>query len=343
VTRVTDGFTGENNPQVAVSIDRTKLAATGLPPVVVAQILGGYLGENSVTKYDQKVAGSNRQVEVVMVNASKPQNLDELKNLVIGVGPTGAPVKVADVAVVSQTQGFKGIQRLNGQRYVTVSAQVEDALKDAAAPQKAVKDFWTADKLKEFGLRNDALDNRGAGDEFLRSFQDLFLALGAACFLLYVVLVFFFKSFAQPFIILFAVPLSFIGVFPALSLVGGQFGFLEILGIITLAGIVVNVGIFLIDLANQRRAKGAHYKDAIAEASGIRFRPIFLTKIVALGGMLPLILLSPFWRSLATVVLAGVLVSGILSLFTTPILYSWFTGAGLRFIARRERRRKNRS
>jgi HAE1 family hydrophobic/amphiphilic exporter-1 len=329
VTRVNDGFTNENNPQIAIVIDRDKLAKTGLPAFVVAQTLSGRLGEASVTKYEQTVAGSTRQLDVYLKDADTAQNTDDIRNTIIGAGPTG-PIHVSDIATVSETQGFTGINRLNGQRFVTVSAQVKDALKDAAAPQKAVKDFWTTDKLKQFGLRADALDSRGSGDEFLKSFSELFLALGAACFLLYVVLVLFFKSFAQPFIILFAIPLSFIGVFPALSLVGGQFGFLEILGIITLAGIAVNVGIFLIDLANQRRAQGMDYKQAIAEASGIRFRPIFLTKVTALGGLLPLILLSPFWRSLATVVLAGVLVSGILSLFTTPILYSWFIGIGNR-------------
>lgn len=330
VTRVNDGFTNENNPQLTVSIDRAKLARTGLPAIVVAQALSGFLGEASVTKYEQPVAGSSRTVDVYLLNADKPTTADELANMVIAGGAGGAVVRVKDVATVSTVQGFAGIQRLNGQRFVTVSAQVKDALKDAAAPQQAVKDYWTADKLKSFGLRADALDNRGSGDQFLRSFRDLFLALGVACFMLYLVLVLFFKSFAQPFIILFAVPLSFIGVFPGLALAGGQFGFLEILGIITLTGIAVNVGIFLIDLANQRRAHGMDYKQAIAEASGIRFRPIFLTKVTALGGLLPLIVLSPFWRSLATVVLAGVLVSGILSLFTTPILYSWFIAAGER-------------
>lgn len=330
VTRVSDGFTGEDNPQIAVSIDRTKLAATGLPAFVVAQTLGGYLGESSVTKYEETIAGASRPVDVYLVDAQKPTSTSELEDTVLGATATGLPIRVRDVATVSETQGFTGIQRLNGQRYVTVTAKVEDALKDAAAPQQAVKDFWTPDKLKEFDLRPDALDSRGSGDQFLKSFSDLFLALGAACFLLYVVLVLFFKSFAQPFIILFAIPLSFVGVFPGLALAGGQFGFLEILGVITLTGIAVNVGIFLIDLANQRRKQGMDYKQAIAEASGIRFRPIFLTKVTALGGLLPLIVLSPFWRSLATVVLAGVLVSGVLSLFTTPILYSWFIGLGNR-------------
>ncbi len=338
ITRVNDGFTNENNPQIAVSINRDKLASTGLPAIAVAQTLNAIVGENLTTKYEQTVAGSSRPVEIYMINAAQPTDVASINSTIVGATAQGQLIRVQDIATVSLTQGFTGINRLNGQRFVTITAEVKDALKDATAPQQAVKDFWTADKLKEYGLRSDALDDRGSGNEFLKSFQKLFIALGIACVMLYVVLALFFRSFAYPFIILFAIPLSFIGVFPALSLVGGQFGFLEILGIITLSGIAVNVGIFLIDLANQKRAHGMPFKQAIAEASGIRFRPIFLTKVTALGGLMPLIILSPFWRSLATVVLAGVLVSGILSLFTTPILYSWFTIASARIQRGYERR-----
>ncbi len=331
VTRVEDGFTGRNNSQLEVVLNREKLNSLGLPAIAVAQTLAGVIGESEVSKFEREVDGDVRTVEVLLTNASKPTDKAAVAGTVLLATPQGV-VKVSDVATVQEVNGFAGIQRLNGSRFVTVQAKVVDELKDAAAPQQAVKDFWTKDKLAEFNLREDALESRGSGDEFIKSFQDLFIALGVAILLLYVTLVIFLKSFSQPFIILFAVPLTFLGVFPALTLVGGQFGFLEILGIITLSGIVVNVGIFLIDLANQKRAEGMDYKQAIAEASGIRFRPIILTKLTTLGGLLPLILLSPFWQSLATVVTAGVLVSGFLSLFTTPILYSWFVGGKLRVV-----------
>lgn len=331
VTRVEDGFTGRSNTQIEVVINREKLNLLGIPAIVVAQTLSGLIGEAEVGKFEREIDGSVRTVEVVMSSAAKPASRDEVASTVLLTTPQGV-VRVGDVASVQEVNGFSGIQRLNGSRFVTVQAKVEDPLKDASAPQQAVRDFWTADKLAEFNLRSDALESRGSGDEFIKSFQDLFVALGIAMVLLYVTLVIFLKSFSQPFIILFAVPLTFLGVFPALTLVGGQFGFLEILGIITLSGIVVNVGIFLLDLANQKRAAGMGYKQAIAEASGIRFRPIILTKLTTLGGLLPLIILSPFWQSLATVVAAGVLVSGFLSLFTTPILYSWFIGGKQRVV-----------
>lgn len=342
VTRVEDGFTGNNNEQVQIILDRTKLNALGIPAVQVAGTMAALIGSSEVTKYEQEIDGQSRKVEVLLSNADKPASIEEISNTILMVTPAGV-LRLKDVATVTESNGFSGIQRMNGSRFVTVQAKVEDALLDAAAPQQAVRDYWTKDKLAEFGLREDALEGKGAGDEFIKSFQDLFIALGVAVLLLYVVLVLFFKSFSQPFVILFAVPLTFIGVFPGVALVGGQFGFLEILGVITLSGIVVNVGIFLMDLANQKRAEGMHHKEAIALASGIRLRPILLTKVTALAGLAPLMILSPFWRSLATVVVAGVLVSGFLSLFTTPVLYSWFVGGKERIVKGFATRRAMRS
>jgi multidrug efflux pump subunit AcrB len=323
VTQVEDGFTNVANPEIRIELDRAKVQSSGLSSIQVGQILGSVLGNNPVTKFEQTIQGTDRSTEVVLINSDHPGSVEAIGNTILMVGPAG-PVLVKDVAAVSQAQGFAGINRLNGSRYVTVQAKVADPIKDAAGAQKAVQEFWTKDKLAEYNLRADALQDKGSGNEFIQSFKDLFLALAVAVLLTYIVLVLFFGSFSQPFIIILAVPLSFIGVFPALASVGGQFGFLEILGIITLVGIVENVGIFVIDLANRKQKDGMEYREAIAQATGIRFRPIFLTKVTALGGLLPLMILSPFWRSLAVVVVAGILTSGVLSLFTTPILYSWF-------------------
>ncbi len=322
VTRVEDGFTGARNPQVEVTLDRAKLNSLGISAVQVAGALAGQMSSPAVTKFEQEIDGAVRTTEVLLSNADKPTTVEQISSVAVGFGARG-PILVKDVASVKESDGFSGIQRLNGSRFVTVGAKVADPLKDAAEPQAKIKEFWSKERLAEYGLREDALQSRGNNDEFVKSFKDLFLALGIAIVLLYISLVLFLKSFWQPFIILFAVPLTFLGVFPALTLVGGQFGFLEILGIITLSGIVVNVGIFLIDLANQKKRAGMDYRQAIAEASGIRFRPIFLTKVTTLAGLVPLMVLSPFWRSLALVVVSGVLVSGFLSLFTTPVLYNW--------------------
>jgi HAE1 family hydrophobic/amphiphilic exporter-1 len=323
VTRVDDGFTDTKNEKLDIVLDQAKVASIGLSGVQVGQILAGVVGESEVTQFDMAIDGHLRPIKVLLTKGSPPESIRDVEDVVLFALPSG-PIRVKDVATVTKSDAFIGIDRLNGKRFVTVQAKTLDAMKDGPAVQESVTKFWTTEKLKAANLSSSALEDRGSGNEFIKSFKDLFIACGIAILMTFVVLVLFFRSFMQPLIILFAIPLGFLGIFPALSLEGGQFGFLEILGLITLIGIVENVGIFLIDLANQRVAKGMSPKDAIALASGIRFRPVFLTKITALGGLLPLMLLSPFWRSLTLVVVTGIITSGVLSLFTTPILYVWF-------------------
>jgi HAE1 family hydrophobic/amphiphilic exporter-1 len=155
-----------------------------------------------------------------------------------------------------------------------------------------------------------------------KSFTELGIALVVAILLTFIFLVLQFKSFSLPIIMLFTIPLSLIGVFPALYLFNIQFGFLELLGITILVGIVENVAIFLIDYAGQLiKEKNLTPKEAIIQSSGVRFRPILLTKLVALGGLLPLAIESEFWRGLSIVIIAGIGLSGFFSLVTIPILY----------------------
>ncbi|MEK7146542.1 MAG: efflux RND transporter permease subunit [Patescibacteria group bacterium] len=151
------------------------------------------------------------------------------------------------------------------------------------------------------------------------------MALVLAILLIYIVLAVFFESFLLPFVVLYSIPLTFVGVFPALVLLGGgEFGFLEIIGLIILVGLVGNLAIFMIDLAKQKIAQGMDIKQAISEASAVRFRPVLLTKLTVLASLTPLAILSDQYRSLAIVIIFGLLTSGITSLFTTPVLYIFF-------------------
>jgi multidrug efflux pump subunit AcrB len=137
-------------------------------------------------------------------------------------------------------------------------------------------------------------------------------------------------------VILYTIPLTFAGIFPALGIIGsGEFGFLEIIGLIILVGIVENVAIFLIDAANQNIAHGMEEKHAIAVASGVRFRPVILTKITAIASLAPLAFLSEFYRSISLVIIFGLLASGFVSLITTPILYIFFRWLSRRYMSMR--------
>ncbi len=302
--------------ELIVSVNQEKIAATGLSPAAVYGQVGAMLGEKTLFRVGD--------LDAVMrvADDTKPNTVSALENLII-YGPSG-PVKLSDVATVKESAVPGSIRRAQGERYSQVNARLKDP-RDAINIQRKITD-WSKSNTTALGVSEKAFEDRVGVNEFEKSFQELFLAIFLSILVTYVVFVVFFKSFVQPLIILFAVPLILIGVFPALAIfAGGQFGFLETIGILMVIGIAENVGIFLIDYANRKVKQGMDKKEAIAIASGIRFRPIILTKVTALAGLLPLAVFSPFWRGLALVVVFGILSSGILSLFTTPVLYSWLT------------------
>ncbi|MFH1235323.1 MAG: efflux RND transporter permease subunit, partial [Parcubacteria group bacterium] len=316
ITKVDDGFTGKSDSEVRVTLDRTKVQLAGLSSFEIGQQLKAVIGETTVTKY----GGEGGSADVVLTNGALPGNLDAIRNLPL-VSRTGQIVKVSDVATVEETAAVSAIQRFNGTRFVTVRARIDDSA-NLVTVQQQFNEYLTDEKLESLGI--DGRDSRGEFDEIAKSFTQLGMALAAAIILTYIFLVLQFKSFTQPLVMLVTVPLSLTGVFPALLLTGSDLGFLELLGVTILVGIVVSVGIFLMDYANQLvKERGYSAKDAIVQAVGVRFRPIVLTKLVVIGGLLPLAVESEFWRGLAMVIIGGIALSGFLSLIVLPILYVW--------------------
>ncbi|MCC7356291.1 MAG: efflux RND transporter permease subunit [Candidatus Doudnabacteria bacterium] len=306
----------EPNTELAVQIRSEALASRGLTPPALFGQINGALGERSLFTLGEY------NVVLRTPSEKEPNSVEALGNTIV-FGSQG-PVALKDVADIVPTEVPGAIQRLNGDRYITVSARVSDS-RDVINVQREIND-WVKANTGTLGLDEASFGDRASTDEFEKSFQELFAAIALSILVTYIIFVLFFRSFVQPLIILVAVPLLFIGAFPALVWFGdGQLGFLETLGVIMVIGIVENVGIFLIDYANRKVAGGMDRKEAIALSAGIRFRPVILTKLTALAGLLPLAIFAPFWRGLAVVVIGGILSSGILSLFTTPVLYTWFT------------------
>jgi len=133
-----------------------------------------------------------------------------------------------------------------------------------------------------------------------------------------------FKSFRQPLFILITIPLATIGIFPGLVIMGQPLSFPGIIGIVALAGIVVNNAILLIDAINNQRMEGKNKKEAIIRASKIRFRPILLTTATTVLGMIPLAFSNPTWSPIAYSIIFGLSFSSVLTLLVIPLLYfSW--------------------
>lgn len=331
VTKVDDGYEGKETTVIEVLLNRDKLnqlqlTIPGAPlTAYVNSVLRSLFSVNSGEAVG-KLTIDGEEIEIVLEKKSEdPETLEEIENTVIfASGET--VLRLKDIADIQEKESQASIQRLNGETISVVKARLDSEHSDpgsAALATQAVLDYYEENTLEEEVLIEQYSEGDTAG--FIRSFQELFTALVLAIVITYVVLVMFFESFSQPLVILYTIPLTFLGVFPALAAFGGgQFGFLEIIGLIILVGIVENVAIFLIDAAKQKIKEGWDDVRAISYASGIRFRAVVLTKLTALASLAPLAVLSEQYRSISLVIMFGLLTSGITSLFTTPILFIFF-------------------
>jgi multidrug efflux pump subunit AcrB len=331
ITKVDDGFTDKQTEVIEVILDREKLAEKqllipGAPlSMMVNLTLRNLFGINDGSAVAQ-INIDGEEIDIVLdKKTADPDTLTEIKNTVIYT-MGGEAIKLSDIAKIKISESKSSIQRVGGETVSVVKGRLKAGSDDqgtAAIVTQAVLDYYEENPIKDMKIETYS---EGDSASFMKSFQELFTALILAIVITYVVLVLFFGSFTQPLVILYAIPLTFLGVFPGLAYFGGgQFGFLEIIGLIILVGIVENVAIFLIDAAKQKiREDGWDDIRAISYASGLRLRAVILTKLTAIASLAPLAVLSEQYRSLSIVIMAGLLTSGITSLFTTPILFVFF-------------------
>ncbi len=345
VTKVDDGYTGKQNPAIEVLLDRNKLGEYGLiiPNAPQTLFVNQQIKELFTLQDGKKIGtltelGNEITIYLDKINPT-PTELNQLKNFEIS-SLSGKKIKLSDIATISEKTPKESIQRVKGETIGVVQARLKAGSDDqgtAAKVNDAVLGYMKENDSKlitDLGLAKDAVESYSEGDSasFIKSFSELFVALLLAIFATYLVLAVFFNSLTQPLVILYTIPLTFIGMFPALAMFGGgQLGFLEIIGVIILIGIVENVAIFLIDAANQKIDDGWDEKLAMSYASGLRMRPVILTKFTAIASLAPLAFLSEQYRSLSVVIIFGLLSSGFVSLVTTPILFIYFKWLSGRF------------
>jgi multidrug efflux pump subunit AcrB len=163
----------------------------------------------------------------------------------------------------------------------------------------------------------------GETEERDKPFQSLLRALIIAIIAIYGILVLQFNSFSQPLIILVSLPLGFIGAICALFLTGNHIGFMALVGGVSLAGVVVNDAIVLIDFTNRLRKEGMYIKEAVVKAGRTRFIPVILTTVTTIGGLLPLTLRGgSLWAPMGWTIIGGLALATLLTLVIIPILYS---------------------
>jgi len=248
----------------------------------------------------------------------------------------GYMIPLKNVATIERTSGYAKIRRYDQKRVITVTANIESGVNNSRDVNNEVKKRMEPFMKKYPGY---ILKYGGEYEDTQKSMQSLFEAFILAIFLIYMIIASTFKSFIQPLMLMFTIPLAIMGVFVGLIVMRTPMGMMSFLGIIALTGIVVNDSIVLIDFINRRMAEGGDRIEAIIEASKTRLRPILLTSITTILGLMPLALgifgkermLTPMAISIAW----GLTFSSSLTLLLIPCLYTIVDDIKMRFWGKR--------
>ncbi len=302
-------------PEVQVSFDHEKLAQLNISMEQANNSIVNAIRGNKATRYRLK----EQQIDVlVRLEEASRDEVNDIADLIINPN-SERPVNLSSVANLTLIQGPSEISRIDQQRVVIVEGQIKyGSLSEAIEEvESLVKDLRLP-----FGTN---LMIGGQSEEMDRSFNSLLMALALAVFLVYLVMASQFESLLHPFIILFSIPLALVGAIFALVVTNTELSVVVFLGLIMLAGIVVNNAIVLIDRINQLRTQGTERILAIKEAAKSRLRPILMTTLTTTLGMLPLALGisegTEIRAPMAITVIGGLLASTLLTLIVIPVMY----------------------
>ncbi len=306
----------QGKPELVITIDRERASYLGL---TVGQI--GSTIKNSmqgVVATQLRQGGEETDIRVRYDEIYR-DDIKQIENLTI-ITSAGSQIPLKQVAQISKGEGPIKIDRENQLRKVAVTANVLD--RDVGSVVKDIKE-----KLRDYELpAGYFIEYGGSYKQMQDTFGTLGWALALGILLVYMVMASQFESLIHPFIVMFEIPLAFIGVGLALFITGQTLSLPSFMGIIMLAGIVVNNAIVLIDYVNQLRKKGISKFNALIEGGTTRLRPILITSITTMLGMLPMALArqegSEMMRPMAIAVIGGLLVSTLLTLVVIPVIYS---------------------
>ncbi len=305
----------ESKPEIAIKIDREKAAHLGLSLGQIGATVRNSMQGVVATKLRQ--AGEEIDIRV-RYRPEYRQDIEDVKRITI-FSPLGKPILLGQVAEISKKQGPVKIDREDQSRVVLVTANVVG--RDIGSIVKDIKK-----ELADYSLPTGYfIEYGGSYKQMQDSFKVLTGALILAILLVYMVMASQFESLVYPFIVMFEIPLAFIGVGWALFITRQTLSLTSFMGIIMLAGIVVNNAIVLIDYVNQLRKKGMDTLNALIEGGTTRLRPILITSLTTIFGILPMALSqqegSEMMRPMAITVIGGLLVSMMLTLVVIPVIY----------------------
>jgi HAE1 family hydrophobic/amphiphilic exporter-1 len=305
-----------SSPELQIKLDRQRISDLGMSTAQVGRTISNSVLGTIATRY--RDAGDEFDVRVQLTPESRASK-DDVEEILL-MTPTGQQVPLRAVATIDYSRAPREIVREDQERLVTVNIDV--AGRDLSGVTADV-----ADAIRRVPVPNDfRIEIGGTAEEQQESFMYLGLAFLVAILLTYMVMASQFESYVDPFIILFTVPMSFIGVALALLVTGTPLSVMALIGMVMLVGIVVNNGIVLVDYINQLRERGRELFPAIIEAGQVRMRPVLMTALTTILAMLPLALglgeSGESWAPMARAVMGGLSVATILTLVVVPVIYA---------------------
>lgn len=351
IDEVNDGM-DDPSPELKITVNKEKAMLNGL---TVAQIFAEIAQNISSSKTATSITTNGKEIDIIVENGSDEEvTRDSIRNYKFKVPDKSADdggmafgqntdetetktkeIKLSEIADIENTSTLSSISRSEHKRYIPVSGTIADGYNVGIVSndvQKAFEDFELPDGIE--------LEFNGENETIMDSMKQLGLMLALAILLIYLIMVAQFQSFKSPFIVMFTMPLAFTGGFLGLIITNKEMSVIGMLGFVMLSGIVVNNGIVLVDYINQLRLDGTEKREAIIEAGMTRLRPILMTAITTILGLIMMGvgngMGSDMVQPIAIVTIGGLIYATFTTLFVIPIVYDIFNKKPMKKIEQSE-------
>lgn len=330
-TNVSDGLE-DTSPSIKVSVDKEKAMTEGL---TVAQIYQELAGNISTEKTATSITMEGSGYDVVVKKGEDLEtSLADIKNYTFTVTDKEGEekeIKLKDIAEITETESLQAINRADQKRYIDITAELEEGYNVTLVTDEVKK------ALDQYQMPPGmTLEFEGQNETIMESMEDLVTMILLGIVLVYLVMVAQFQSLKSPFIVLFTIPLAFTGGFLGLFVTGMEISVVSMMGFVMLCGIIVNNGIVLVDFVNQLREDGMEKRAALIEAGKTRMRPILMTTITTILGLIIMALGteqgSEMMQPVAIVCIGGLTYATLMTLFVVPVMYDILNRKEMRII-----------
>lgn len=323
----------EATPEIRIVVDKNKAMENGLTTAQVFQNISTAISETNTAT---SIKYNGDQEDVIVHNALEGKmDMDYLKNFVIKTTDARSgedkEVKLLDIAQFKETESLSSITRENQRRYVSVSGTVKEGYNISLVSTEfmdIMNDYYP--------LSGVSIEYTGENETIMDAMDDLMLMMLLAVVIIYLIMVIQFQSLLSPFIVMFTIPLAFTGGFALMYITGNVISIISVIGLVMLAGIIVNNGIVLVDYVNQLRRGGMEKRTALIEACKTRMRPVLMTTLTTVFGLVFMALGNgmgaELMQPIAITCIGGLIYGTIMTMFVVPALYDIFNRKEIKVI-----------